>query len=78
VNVADFRGSQLFCESLAVELRVVPGAGDAADVNDSLDAVRAQDFEECFPGAIGVADCEDGGDFGFERFHDERRSQSKQ
>ncbi len=54
MDVAYFDSAQPFAQGEAVELRIMPGAGNAADVDDALDAVGAQKGEEVLPGAGGM------------------------
>src|SRR5271156_3945503 len=54
MHVANFRGAQLRGKRLAIELRVVARPGNTANVDDALDAVRTQQLEQIFPGAVGV------------------------
>jgi hypothetical protein len=67
MNVADPRGPQLFRQGHPVELRVVSRSGDAAYVDDALNAVRPQKIEECFSGAGRMPNGQDIGHF--LRFH---------
>lgn len=47
-------------ECVAIELRVVPGARNGADVDDPLDAVRLQKRNEIVQRSVGVPDGENG------------------
>lgn len=69
MNIVDARTTKLGGEDLTAELRIAAGAGDRADVNQPLDLVRVEQFEEFLPSSIRVADGVDGSHLGnsFER-----------
>jgi hypothetical protein len=58
VHVSNPGFAQRRTECLAIELRIVAGARDRADVYHSLDAVRLEQCDEFFQGTRGVADGE--------------------
>jgi len=60
VAVTDACGGERFREGVGVELGIVAGFRDGADVEQLPDPVRAQQFDEFVNRARGVADGEDG------------------
>jgi hypothetical protein len=55
VHIAQSRGTQAGSKDFAVELGRVPGAWNAADVNQALDAMRFQQMNEIREGSRGMA-----------------------
>ena len=70
MNVADPRGPQFFRKGRPVELRVVSRSGDAAYIDDALDAVRPQKIEERFPCAVRMPNRQDSEPFDLGLSHD--------
>lgn len=54
--IGDSNVSQAFCQRLGIELRVMSGAGDGADIDEKLDSVRLQDSGKLVDPSGGMAD----------------------
>ena len=59
MDVADASGAEMASQGFAIELGIVAGARNAADVYDALHAVRLQKLDEFLERPSGMADGED-------------------